>query len=824
MIINREALETRADDLQAQGLNGFNLLLVSLQADPHPTQALLEVHFHNSNRVHDIFQAFDSGAKLARQLFPIHGGLRLPAGPLAGQVQVVAVAEDAVDDKVLHLTVEPIGDYSTYSLNVVFQDIDPFFSEIEFKFRPGCFNLCAPDWKAPPAPAVDPPIDYLAKDYDSFRHTLISWMMDKVPGWQATSEADLDQTLLELFSAAADELSDYQDRVMNEAYLSTARKRVSLARHARLMDYHIHQGNQASTWLALEINSPLTLPLAPTARLQVGTGEDVTDPDSVVFLPREGRTFDPLLNRIRFYTWDDAVPALEAGTTQADLLVDDGSKAKTESVRDWINGGQVTHLLLQEHLNPLTGEARGRDPEKRQLLELRSEAPGAELVQDPLRGLWLVRVFWREQDQLQGEHCFTVVCDTGPVHDVSLFHANLIQVYHGRRVVASFFEPGSPLAGPDALFYQRGEAGEVLCALNELPLAYRDTAPGGEVKPQSTLEPLLDPRPLVLQGKTPGVTVRLDGGAQEAWDEVINLVHSDDSAEGGDHYLVETDELGRSWLRFGDGVNGRKLPEGAVVDCFYQVGRGLDGNVGADALVAFDRAAFPQIDRCWNPFDITNGRAPELTQEIIRRVPEAYRYRQLRAVTLHDYVARAKELPEVGMAAARYMWTGSWRTVRVTVDPVGTTTWSEALEEKLARHLEAVRLIGEDLELRPPRYVPLDIVVTLCVWADIWPQDLRAALEQEFTDGYTADGRLSFFHPDRWTFGQALHASQIVGWVQSVPGVDRVLQVSMKRWHFATAGTADVLEVQSNEIIQVHNDRDHKERGMITFDLRGGRQ
>ena len=83
---------------------------------------------------------------------------------------------------------------------------------------------------------------------------MVEAMTERVPNWQPTSEADLDQVLLDLFSAAADELSDYQDRVMNEAYLSSARKRVSLARHARLMDYHIHQGNQASTVLALEFD------------------------------------------------------------------------------------------------------------------------------------------------------------------------------------------------------------------------------------------------------------------------------------------------------------------------------------------------------------------------------------------------------------------------------------------------------------------------------------------------------------------------------------------------------------------------------------------
>jgi hypothetical protein len=83
--------------------------------------------------------------------------------------------------------------------------------------------------------------------------------MSHLPGWNSTSEADLDQVLLELFSVAADELSDYQDRVMNEAYLVTSKKRVSLARHARLMNYFIHQGNQAQTIVALNVNQEFGL-------------------------------------------------------------------------------------------------------------------------------------------------------------------------------------------------------------------------------------------------------------------------------------------------------------------------------------------------------------------------------------------------------------------------------------------------------------------------------------------------------------------------------------------------------------------------------------
>ena len=157
---------------------------------------------------------------------------------------------------VLNLVVRPIGDYSTYTLGTgpAVPGFDPVFAEVGFKFRPGCFSTnCAPDWTPAPPAVSDPVIDYLAKDFDSFRHVAMGWMQARVPGWTPTSEADLSQVLLSLLSAAADELSDYQDRVMNEAYLATARSRVSLARHARLLDYHVHQGNQASTWVALEL-------------------------------------------------------------------------------------------------------------------------------------------------------------------------------------------------------------------------------------------------------------------------------------------------------------------------------------------------------------------------------------------------------------------------------------------------------------------------------------------------------------------------------------------------------------------------------------------
>ena len=67
-------------------------------------------------------------------------------------------------------------------------------------------------------------------------------------------------------------------------------------------------------------------------------------------------------------------------------------------------------------------------------------------------------------------------------------------------------------------------------------------------------------------------------------------------------------------------------------------------------------------------------------------------------------------------------------------------------------------------------FVPLRIKLSVCADPEIWLEDVRAVLEQEFSDGYTPDGRLGFFHPDAWTFGQTLHASQILGRLEQVQG------------------------------------------------------
>lgn len=809
MIRDAEALAERARNLTS--CNGLRLARVELVPAGTPTQAHLYVELINTHGVAALLAAATPAA--APFVFPLSGGVRLPAGPLARQVRVTAAAQpDPVGEpEVLRLTVEPIGDYSTYTLSVAPPAgvcIDPVFGEMRFRFRPGCFENCPPDWERPRPARPGPAIDYLARDYESFRHQAVARMMDRVPGWQLTSEADLDVVLLELFAVAADELADYQDRVMNEAYLGTARRRVSLARHARLMDYHIHQGSQATTWLALQ--AAPGPPVALAAPLVVRTLPSAADPEAVFFvappgLPeRPSYTPHPALNAAALYTWSDGIPALAEGSTSADLAM--GSVAIADQVAALIRTGVTTHLLIEEVLNPRTGLAGGRDPSKRQLLRLLPGSDGAASLIDPVTGAPYVRVRWRDEDWLRDRYCFVVDCRGTQVDAVSVFRGNLVPARHGRPETAVFHAPDDPLPvvsppGEIHLHYDTGPAGEALCPLPSRFLAYRQTPAGGETPPRSTAR--------VLVGTDP-------------WDEMPWLVFSTDAAEGGDHFVVDTDEEGWSVLRFGNGVNGRRVPADERVRAAYQVGRGLDGNVGADSLRFFDAAAAPQVLSVRNPLDVTDGRAPEPPEEIVRRAPEAFRHRQLRAVTLADYVRRAQEVPGVARAAAAYQWTGSWRAVRVTVDPAGALELDDGLAAAVYRHLDAVRLIGDDLEVRGPQFVPLEITVNVCIHPDYWPRDVRFLLEAEFSPGYAPDGSPAFFHADRWSFGQPLRAAEVVARAQRVEGVHHVIGVQMRRLYEPLPAGA-VVQVGPSEIVRVENDPDHHERGAIRFELSGGR-
>ena len=139
---------------------------------------------------------------------------------------------------------------------------------------PGPLRLRAAAARRPSRRRPASQVDYLAKDYASFRQALARPAPAAVAaaGPSATRPTSA-ITLVELLAYVGDQLSYYQDAVATEAYLETARQRISVRRHARLVDYQMHDGARARAFvhLGLKRGAKLTVPM-PSGRSSSSPG------------------------------------------------------------------------------------------------------------------------------------------------------------------------------------------------------------------------------------------------------------------------------------------------------------------------------------------------------------------------------------------------------------------------------------------------------------------------------------------------------------------------------------------------------------------------
>ncbi len=173
--------ERRRDQVRGSSLNGIDYLEVvdsGLSSDPD-RQRFLRVHFIN-----DIVPA-----SLTVTNILISGGERIT--PI---VVIGATIGTGADSDVLTVEVEEPGDFSIYTLSLVQgphdlltpSGIDPRLAAVDFSFKIGCpsdFD-CAPKRICPSEPPEQPEINYLAKDYASFRKLILDRLALLLPDWR----------------------------------------------------------------------------------------------------------------------------------------------------------------------------------------------------------------------------------------------------------------------------------------------------------------------------------------------------------------------------------------------------------------------------------------------------------------------------------------------------------------------------------------------------------------------------------------------------------------------------------------------------------------
>jgi hypothetical protein len=161
----------------------------------------------------------------------------------------------------------------------------------------------------------------------------------------------------------------------------------------------------------------------------------------------------------------------------------------------------------------------------------------------------------------------------------------------------------------------------------------------------------------------------------------------------------------------------------------------------------------------------------------------------------------------------------------VTVDRKGGRPVDATFETALRDFLEPFRMAGYDLEIDSPRYVSLDLALTICVKPHTFKAVVKQALLEAFSNRDNPDGSRGFFHPDRFTFGQPVYLSQIIARAMDVPGVASVMSVDrFQRYGEDPHGEiADgFVPMARLEIARLDNDRNAQEHGRLAFTMQGG--
>ena len=323
------SLDRRREAVRQSPLLGIDYVEVG------PAQTTLEVFFLGR-----------APTKLAAGNIAITGGAAVTVTGLRVQRE-----RDLTLDDWMEITLNQPGDASSYILSLVQTDetgaqtagplagCDPVYASASFSFKASCPTDadCAAPHVCPPRARPAPPIDYLAKDYASFRQLILDRLAQTLPDWAETHIPDVGVMLVDLLAYVGDQLSYYQDAVATEAYLGTARRRISVRRHARLVDYRLHEGCNARAWVVITAEAAQCV-LDPTGLFfgtayAGGPAPGILQPtDFAKALAGNLTVFEPLLadttqtitlrkahNEIRFYSWGDCACCLPASATSATL-------------------------------------------------------------------------------------------------------------------------------------------------------------------------------------------------------------------------------------------------------------------------------------------------------------------------------------------------------------------------------------------------------------------------------------------------------------------------------------------------------------------------
>jgi hypothetical protein len=269
--------------------------------------------------------------------------------------------------------------------------------------------------------------------------------------------------------------------------------------------------------------------------------------------------------------------------------------------------------------------------------------------------------------------------------------------------------------------------------------------------------------------ETPELEIYVDG---RLWTQVDSFF---DRRADEQIYIVREDADGNSWVQFGDGKTGARLPSGVQnVTALYRMGSGAFGPLKVDTKPQAS-AKLKNLDKVLMPAEASGG-APAEDGDNARNAAPGKVQSLGRIVSMKDFETEAAAVPGVALASA--MWQ--------LVDGIPTVVVTILMETGRSSELTAVRqTLNANNKSRGAGLHPIDVVlgrrlyVTVTIEyalkptyrADLVEPAILLALGVNYGGATRDEDQSGLFSLLRRRFGRAEYASSIEGTVQNVEGV-----------------------------------------------------
>lgn len=258
------------------------------------------------------------------------------------------------------------------------------------------------------------------------------------------------------------------------------------------------------------------------------------------------------------------------------------------------------------------------------------------------------------------------------------------------------------------------------------------------------------------------------------WERVSDFYGHDGDEE---IYVVREDDNGDSWVQFGDGKTGRRLPAGIKnVTAKFRTGTGAYGGLQENKKPQAG-GKLNRIDKIYlpDPEGASGGSIAETGENAKEAAPGKVQSLD-RLVSLEDFESEALAIAGVSKVLAAWDLVDNIPIVRLTVlMETGRQTELDDVEKTLKKYNRCrgpnrfpIQVVAGSLEYV---YAAAEVAYDLSYRQELVEADIRTALG---TSGQEANGvneSEGLFALKRRRFGESEYATRVAAVIQNVPGV-----------------------------------------------------